>query len=214
MRASDHAAAVIGAVDVAARVLAGALGWSTFDVPALPSGRLEQNLIQTGMIGESYQVASHWDWMMRRFRVGGEASGPVTLTRLVHPGGRDHDLYLVMGKRNRTFTSRQSAILEAHAQAGVPMFEYIDSQIRRVTFEGAPPIEIARALRNRVLLNGGICAHGWIYQVGVGNEVWLAKLLPGLISGVTVISGEETDDATRRGRGARRAMWINGSIAA
>jgi hypothetical protein len=205
---------IIGAVDVNAPVLAAALGWNTSNVPALPLGRLDLNLIQTGMIGESYQVGSHWDWALGRFKVDGEASGPVTLTRLVHPGGRDHDLYRVVGKRNRTFTSRQSAILEAHSQAGIPIFEYGDGQIRRITLEGALPIEIARALRNHVILNGGFCADGWAYRVKAGDAAWLAKLLPGLISGIKAMPNVETDGATRRGRGTRRAMWIDGSTAA
>ena len=141
----------------------------------------------------------------------------MTLTRLVHPGGRDHDLYRVVGKRTRTFTSRYSAILDAHAQAGTPMFELIDGEVRRVTLEGALPTEIARALRGLATRNGGACLQGWAYHVGLRDEAWLARLLPGLISGIAAtgtVAVNGINGLSRRGRGARRAMWIDGGIAA
>jgi hypothetical protein len=205
---------IIGAVDVDARDLADALGWTMSDVATLPAGRLDESLVETGVIGENYVAGSHWDWMLGRFCVDGVASGPVTLTRLVHPGGRDHDLYRVVGKRTRTFTSRHSAILDAHAQAGIPMFERIDGEVRRVALEGALPIEIARALRGLAISNGGACAQGWAYHIGLRDEAWLATLLPGLISGIVATGTAASDGLSRRGRGSRRAMWIDGSIAA
>ena len=137
----------------------------------------------------------------------------MTLSRLVHPGGRDHDLYRVVGSRTRTFTSRYSAILDAHAQAGIPMFERIDGEVRRLTLEGAFPIEIARALRRVALSNGGACSEGWAYQVSVRDEAWLAALLPGLIYGMSAAETHAPCGLSRRGRGARRAMWIDASIA-
>lgn len=205
---------VIGAVEVDAPSLAAALGWGVSDAEALQSGRTNECLVETGLTGESYLVGSHWDWALGRFRVEGVSSGPVTLTRLVHPGGRDHDLYRVRGKRTRTFTSRYSAILDAHEQAGAPMFERADGVMRRMTLEGGLPYEIARALRGRSVANGGAGPHGWSYPVGSTEEPWLATLLPGLISGLVAIGSAVTDGEGRRGRGARRAMWINGSIAA
>lgn len=205
---------IIGAVDVNADNLAGALGWDLSDALAPPTGRLDECLVETGVIGESYVVGSHWDWALGRFRVDGVALGPVTLTRLVHPAGRDHDLYRVIGKRTRTFTSRHSAILDAHAQAGVPMFERVDGAVRRMTLEGALPVEIARALRGLSIANGGARSKGWAYPVGSKVETWLATLLPGLVSGLVATGTVATDGFSRRGRGARRAMWINGSIAA
>ncbi|MVA71936.1 hypothetical protein GOZ81_12710 [Agrobacterium vitis] len=205
---------IIGAVDVDARNLARALGWIVTDVATLPTGRVDESLVETGVIGESYLVGSHWDWMLGRFRVDGVAAGPVTLTRLVHPGGRDHDLYRVVGKHTHNFTSRHSAILNAYAQSGIPMFERIDGEVRRVTLEGALPIEIARALRGLAISNGGACTQGWSYHVGPRDEAWLARLLPGLILGITATRKIGADGLSLRGRGARRAMWIDGDIVA
>lgn len=205
---------LIGAVGLNETKLADALGWTISSGETLPTRRPDENLVQTAIIGESYVTGAYWDWTRGKFSVDGVVSGPVTLTRLVHPGGRDHDLYRVVGSRIRTFTSRHSAILDAHSQAGIPMFECKAGQVRRLTLEGAFPIEIARALRRLTLINGGPCREGWTYQVSIQEEAWLAALLPGLIAGIAGTSNVKSGTLSRRGRGARRAVWLDGGIVA
>ncbi|WP_439601179.1 hypothetical protein [Devosia sp.] len=205
---------MLGAIDVDASKLADALGWAASNSNSAPSGRSGEGLVQTDVVGDGYITGSHWDWTRGRFRIDGLATGPVTLTRLVHPGGRDHDLYRVVGDHTRTFTSRHSAILDAHAQASVPMFDQADCRLRRLSLEGALPIEIARSLRRLSVANGGACEDGWIYQVAAQDQSWLTSLLPGLISGINATGTVSASGQTRRGRGARRAMWINGNFAA
>lgn len=204
---------VIGATDIDARALAAALGWSFETVSSRPDGTIGESLAETSVIGESYLVGSAWDWNLTRFRADGEAGGPPALTRLMHPGGRDHDLYRVVGKRTRTFTSRNAAILDAHAQASRSMFTIADGQIRRTSREGSLPIEIARALRLTNVSNGGLSADGWQYAVDEQAVPWLASMMPGIIAGIAANPGSDAD-AWRRGRGARRPLWIDGRLAA
>lgn len=210
----DLAPPLIGAVDVDVDALASALGWSVPIETSEPDGGVAERLPVSSVAGDNYLVASCWDWALGRFRVGEVAEGDVKLVRLVHPGGRDHDLYRVSGTQIRTFTSRNAAIVDAHHQAGSALFRLDDRGMRRARIEGALPIEIARALRLRVLANGGMDEEGWRYRPGMRDAMWLARLLPGLIDGVATTGSNAPVGDHRRGRGARRAMWINGGIAA
>jgi hypothetical protein len=136
---------------------------------------------------------------------------PIPLVRLVHPGGRDHDIYRV--GEGRAFLSRHAAIIEAHLQACRPMFQYEDGKIVRLPSEGALPLEWARTLR--VLSNGGATESGWGYAVSQREAEWLGKAMPDLISGT--VGGARPSNpphSYRWGRGHRRPLWINGSIAA
>lgn len=211
---ADLAPPLTGAIGVDADALASALGWSVTDRLLEPDGTAAERLPQTSVVGESYLIASYWDWNLGRFRIGEVGEGDVKLVRLVHPGGRDHDLYRVIGNQIRTFTSRNIAILDAHRQAGGALFRMDDGWLLRARFEGSLPIEIARALRLRVLANGGIDEAGWRYRPGPRDAMWLARLLPGLIDGLAATEFDAPVGDYRRGRGARRAMWINGGIAA
>lgn len=204
---------ILGAAGVIASELATALGWTRNDPPALPDGTAATRLFETSVLAESYTVASKWDWSAGRFCIDTAASGPVSLVRLIHPGGRDHDIYRVTGTRTRSFTSRHAAILDAHQQAGRPLFRLEGDRIRRIGSEGALPIEIARALRFRTLTNAGARDGGWEYFVTPEDVRWLNGLLPGVIHGA---AGAIADPALsyRRGRGARRPVWRDGGIVA
>ena len=212
---ADLAPPLIGVVDVDADALAAALGWPMAEPASLPDGTIANRLPETSVAGNNYLVASCWDWKLGRFRVGQHGENAVKLVRLVHPGGRDHDLYRVSGAQVRTFTSRHTAIADAHRQAGRPLFHRSGGEIRRVVLEGALPIEISRALRMRVLVNGGVTEDGWSYRLRQRDETWLASLLPGLVDGIaSPTGGVGSGSGHRRGRGTRRAMWIDGGIAA
>lgn len=205
---------VFGAVEVDPVRLVEALGWAESDPMSVPDGTSATRLLETKVRGEGYEASSWWDWSLGRFRVGTPAPGKVSLTRLVHPGGRDHDLYRVIGRAERSFHSRHAAILDAHAQAGVPLFRYDDGMIVRIPLEGALPLEIAAALRLRTLFNGGATKEGWGYRAGAQEIAWLAGLLPGLIAGANVGRADSQYLTARRGRGARRALWELGMAAA
>lgn len=212
---SSLAPPLLGAVGVDTNRISASLGWNVVAGPVDPEGTASTRLVETAVIGEDYRIASRWDWSLGRFRVGAVAGGPVSLTRLEHPGGRDHDVYRVDGKHLRSFHSRQAAILDAHSQAGRPLFHIEDGHLRRVAHEGALPIEVSLALRIRSLMNGGGTIDGWGYEVSPAEEAWLAALLPGVIGGALPARLGCIDNArTRRGRGARRPLWQSGGLAA
>ena len=205
---------VLGAVNVDPMRLAAALGWSAADPLGALDGTPATRLLETKVRGDGYEASSWWDWSLGRFRVGAPAPSRVSLTRLVHPGGRDHDLYRVVGRVERSFHSRHAAILDAHAQAGVPLFRYENGMILRNSLEGALPLEIAAALRLRTLSNGGATIGGWGYRADRHEVIWLAGLLPGLIAGAGAEDADDQHLAARRGRGARRPIWKLGMAAA
>jgi hypothetical protein len=204
---------LLGAAAVSAEAIAAALGWRVVPPPVLPSGTSSNRLIETSVLGDSYAVASEWDWAAGRFRVGGVPAGPVSLVRLVHPGGRDHDIYRVTGARRRSFNSRHAAILDAHQQAGRPLFRLAEGGLARISAEGALPLEIARALRVRALANGGVSDGGWNYMAERRDIAWLRGMLPGIIAGVAPPAADPAL-TYRRGRGARRPIWNEGGVAA
>lgn len=79
---------------------------------------------------------------------------------IVHPD-LSGAAYALTGAQIRTFTSRNAAIVDAHRQAGSALFRMDDHGVHRARVEGALPIEIARALRLRVLANGGMDEAGF-----------------------------------------------------
>ena len=203
---------LLGASGVSAATLAEALGWMVVQKPTLPNGSASSRLIETPVLGESHAVVSEWDWSAGRFRVGGVVAGPVSLVRLVHSGGRDHDIYRVTGARRRSFYSRHAAIIDAHQQAGRSLFKFQEERLIRISAEGALPLEIAKALRLRGLANGGATVDGWEYPAGRRDLGWLRDLLPGIIEDAR---SPAVDPALsyRRRRGARRPLWNEGGIA-
>lgn len=210
--ASSLAPPLLGAVGVDTGHISASLGWDLAACPVDPEGTASARLVETAVIGEDYKVASAWDWSLGRFSLSAVGSGPVTLTRLEHPGGRDHDVYRVDGRQRRSFHSRQAAILDAHIQAGRSLFQIEGGHLRRVSLDGALPVEVALALRMRSLTNGGGTTDGWSYEVSPADGAWLAALLSGAIGGAVPVSGDNA--LARRGRGARRPLWQSGGLAA
>lgn len=204
---------LLGATGVGAKPLAEALGWMFPVEEVSPTGSIPHALPTTSVMGESYEVASAWDWSTGRFSTAPRDHGPLSLVRLVHPGGRDHDLYRVHGNDRRTFLSRHAAIIDAYARAGRPMFRYEVGELRRLTTEGALPLELARMLRLRSLINGGLTMDGWRYTVDEREAHRLRSMLPGLIEGLQPnMPSDRITFASLRGRGARRPIWTNGEL--
>lgn len=219
LSASTMSAPLLAAIDIDPESLSASLGWPLATAPAQPQGTLASRLLETKVSAEGYQPSSHWDWGLGRFRAGADAhaasNGTVTLVRLVHPGGRDHDVYRVHGRTSRSFHSRHAAILDMHSQACRPLFRYDQGKVVRLSAEGALPLEVAAALRVRTLSNVACDDEGWSYGATRDDAEWLADLMPGLIEG---IRGEDAGGGAamsyRRGRGARRPLWCDGGIAA
>ncbi|MDR6145974.1 hypothetical protein QE363_001767 [Sphingomonas sp. SORGH_AS870] len=211
-----YAPPLLGAIGVAAESLSAALGWPLTDAPAQPDGTAATRLIETGVSGDGYQPSSFWDWSLGRFRVGAGTGSDtrVSLVRLVHPGGRDHDVYRVRGRAERSFHSRHAAILDAHSQAGRPLFQFTAEGLTRLAAEGALPLEIMAAMRVRTLSHPECGEDGWRYVASRQDAIWLSSLLPGLIDGMEKIGGSQALNAYRRGRGSRRPLWSDGGIAA
>ncbi|TCU33638.1 hypothetical protein [Rhizobium azibense] len=203
---------LFGATSVDPSVLGAALGWRVKSTGEVPDGSAPAQLISTALIGEGYEAVSGWDWTRGRFRLKSIGMEGVSLIRLVHPGSRDHDIYRVTGRTTRKFVSRQAAILDAYAQAGLPLFSYGEGALNRLAAEGSLPLEVARALRLRTLVNGGLAQDGWRYQVGEDEARWMANLLPGLIAGVREGDLNGQFLGSRRGRSLRRPVWMNGGI--
>jgi hypothetical protein len=212
IRIGSLAPPLLGAVDVEPHALAAALGWTVTAAGPLLDGRADDRLCETSVIGAHYTVASTWDWSVNRFRAGMRASRTPSLTRYIHPDGRDHDLYRVQGRQCRTFLSRHAAIIDLHAQAHTPMFRYQNGLLTRIPNDGALPVELARELRLKSLQNGGACDIGWSYCLPVRDAQWVASLLGDLILfDGTNLRRDETA-MHRRGRGRRRALWSNGAL--
>lgn len=204
---------LLGAFEVVPEILSRALGWPLVDAPFQPDGTRVSRLIETKVIGEGYQVSSHWDWSVGRFCSGVGTDESVTLVRLVHPGLRDHDIYRVQGRKCiRSFHSRHAAIIDAYLQAGRPLFRFDEDHLSRLTSEGALPLEISAALRVRTLFNAACTGSSWRYEVTKQDAVWLAGLLPGLIDGVEDESVVDAATSYRRGRGYRRPIWTDGGL--
>lgn len=203
---------LVGATGLDPDVLGAALGWQVKSTREVPDGSVATQLITSALMGDGYEAVSTWDWTHGRFRLKTIGIEDISLVRMVHPGGRDHDIYRVTGKTTRKFVSRQAAILDAYAQAGRALFSYGEGALDRLAAEGSLPLEVARSLRLRTLVNGGLAQGGWRYEVGEDEARWIAKLLPGLVVGL-----EEGDPrgqflGSRLGRGQRRPVWINGGI--
>jgi len=211
---TSQAPALIGALHADVTKLADALGWTVAHASASPNGSAAIRLVETSVVGENYLATGVWDWTRGHFRAGAASAATVSLVRFVHPGRRDHDLYRVTGERRHAFTSRHAAILDAYLQVGRPLFRFEAGKIRRIPVEGALPLEIATELRLRNLMNGGIAVDGWEYTVSTEECRWLTGLMPGIIEGGPSESEAATALTYRRGRGARRPLWIGGSAAA
>lgn len=209
LRTGSFAPPLLGAAGVSPPTLSNALGWRVLQKQALPSGSASSSLVDTPVLGEGHAVASKWDWFAGRFRVGDVVAGPVSLVRLAHAGGRDHDIYRVTGARCRSFNSRHAAIIDAYLQAGKPLFKWQEDRLIRISAEGALPLEIAKALRIRGLANGGASMAGWEYWAGRCDLDWLCNLLPGIIEGARSMA-TDPEMSYRRGRGARRPLWTTG----
>jgi hypothetical protein len=105
------------------------------------------------------ELVSSWSWHAGAFRTeAGESPHGVSLSRYRRARGDDRDVYIVgaPGRAPMSFTSRDSAVMEAHRSAGSPLFELTGSRLRRMAADGHLPEPVGRKLRLTHLINPGV----------------------------------------------------------
>jgi hypothetical protein len=211
--------AVIGATDVDLHALASRLGWQVSPATSLLEPRLRPDpLEESVLLAEHHVLASSWDWNRRQFVKGSVGPSSVSLTRWVHPAGRDHDVYRV--KSSEHFSShmtRNAAILTAHIVAGTPLFRAVDDTLIRTSKEGALPLEFAEWFRLVELSGGGALGEqGYGYPINRRYLAHIARALPGCVEGIaqgtSQRSKEEVLMASRRSGGRGRLLWVDGTM--
>lgn len=195
---SDWSPPVVGATGLDPEAVSIALGWPIVAAPELRAsqGRLEIS----DLSAVDHVPASSWDWDLRRFVTSGARPADVTITRWVHPGGRDHDQFRVRSSAGETrHATRAAAILEGHASAGIPLFEVRDRLVARTAAEGAFPVEVARRLRTFALSGAGpLTGGGYAYPFEAAALAALDAALPGLVANLPRPVRDLPDDANLR----------------
>ncbi|MEA2895970.1 MAG: hypothetical protein QOJ84_1585 [Bradyrhizobium sp.] len=211
---SDWTLPIVGAVGVDVTVLATRLNRSVAEAKR-PGGRTAA-FVETLHEHKDYQHASSWCWEKGRFVTGAvERHSNVELTRWIHRGGRDHDVYVVLtDRRERRFLSRTSAIAVAHIAARRSLFKNEGGLLQRVAREGFLPDGIAGWLRYSNLANSTALGDGrYAYPVRMENRT---KIAAGLREAVDFAEGGgdtlSSILSVRRSGGADRLMWSNGRL--
>ena len=105
------------------------------------------------------ELVSSWSWEAGAFRTEAEEpSNGVSLGRYRRARGDERDVYIVGAPSLApiSFTSRASAVMEAHRAAGSPLFEFDGARLRRLASDGHLPEPIGRKLRLTHLINPGL----------------------------------------------------------
>ncbi|WP_448208672.1 hypothetical protein [Azospirillum sp. sgz302134] len=216
---SAWAPAVVGATGVEPDQLAARLGWRVLKEVTEPNF-VPVALERSDLVAEHHLLAASWDWDRRRFVTGTVGPCGVSLTRWVHPGGRDHDVYRVKSSRHiSSHMTRNAAILMAHIVARKSLFRVEGDKLVRTSKEGALPLEFAIWLRRFALAGGGTLEGGsYGYLLGGYDAACIARALPGCIEGVR--QGNSTRAsikammAARRLGGRSRIRWVDGVMVA
>jgi hypothetical protein len=161
---------------------------------------------------DAYRQEYAWSWDAGRFTSDGSRS-PVRLTRWVHLGERDHDVYVVAGPgRERRFLSRCSAIVHAHMLAGTAMYRFDADQLVRTGRDGFLPDQISHWLRYENLANAGpLPSSGYGYAARQDQAARIAALLQGAIdAGVTQRAPWDVVASARRSGFTERLVFTDG----
>jgi hypothetical protein len=216
--ASTWTPAVIGATNVDPNALAARLGWR---ISCVLKPRLRPISLETSELrAEHHVLASSWDWNRRHFVAGSVGASDVSLTRWVHPTGRDHDVYRVKSSgHSSSHMTRNAAILTAHLVARTPLLRVDGDHLVRTSCDGSLPLEFARWLRLVTLSGGGpLSGGGYGYPLTRREATRIAQALPGCtegtIEGTLVKSKTEILLAARRSGGKTRPRWVNGAMVA
>jgi hypothetical protein len=207
---------IVGATSIDSRVLAARLGWPVTQSPVEPRPR-PNGLEMSNLVAEHHVLASSWDWNRRHFVTDPVDPCDVSLTRWVHPGGRDHDVYRVNSAKHESMhLTRNAAILKAHIVAGTPLFRVEGKNLVRTAKEGALPIEFARWLRLSTLTgSGAVDKHGYSYGLGDVELTRITHSFPGCVEGqlASLRSSMDVLLEARRSGGRTRVQWVDGTMA-
>ncbi len=163
---------------------------------------------------DAYRKQSAWSWDAGRFTFDGAASS-VTLTRWVHLGERDHDVYVVAGAcPERRFVSRCGAIVHAHLAAGKAMYRFEADRLVRLGRDGFLPDRIAKWLRYENLRNAEVLpSGGYAYASGAGQAASIARLMPGAVAvEKTCRPSWDAVASSRRSGYAERLIFTDGRL--
>lgn len=162
--------------------------WST-DVRSLRYGGYVENITES------------WNWKLGRFVGGNHESRFNGVTLRAHQPLRRHlrKLYSISLQPNAeplVFSSRVSAILEAHRMASHPLFHFDGWRLHRTGADGYLPLVIARLMVTGFITSPGSCESkgqpsGYAYPCSESWAVWLTKIF-----GRTVISASNDLEAT------------------
>jgi hypothetical protein len=211
--ASPWSVPLMGATGAAIEKLQERLGWLTKSA-TMPGRRAAAFDDDPQRRLEAYRKEYVWSWEAGRFTFDGSLSR-VRLTRWVHMGERDHDVYVVSGSgRERMFVSRCGAIVEAHMQAGRAMYRLEADRLLRMGRDGFLPDRIAHWLRYENLANPQLLPFGgYGYQASRDQATTVARLLPRAIDiGMTLRTSWEAVASARRSGFAERLIFTDGRI--
>jgi hypothetical protein len=202
---------LVGAVVVPVEKLKERLGWPSTSA-TMPGRRPAAFEDAPQRRLEAYRQEYAWSWEAGRFTFDGSPSR-VKLTRWVHLGERDHDVYVVSGADpERRFVSRCGAIVQAHMMAARAMYRFEADRLVRLGHDGFLPDRIAQWLRYENLLNAEpLPSGGYRYAASPSQAAAVARLMPGAVDpGVTFRTSWDVVASSRRSGFAERLIFIDG----
>ncbi|MBJ8896375.1 hypothetical protein I5418_04565 [Citrobacter braakii] len=193
------------------------LGWPLIDAPS-SSDTTPLSLASTERAAELYNLAEVWNWRSGRFQPHRHSNkDAASLSRHVHPGGRDHDIYrVVSGLKTTHFLSRTAAVIAAGAKNRQPIFERVaKNYLLCLINDCGLPDALAAGIRRNAFRNGGPTDSGYVYPVDDASFLWLKSLLPGCF--VSLPTDDESDashlvSAARHSGGKICPIWRNGRL--
>lgn len=192
--------------------------WPLIDTSSTPD-MTPLALTSTCRTAEFHLQAAVWDWRSGRFSPHAASDNASTLlTRHVHPGGRDHDVYKVISRRKMAFfLSRTAAIIAANVSARRPTFRRVGNhRFICLADDYGLPDALAMGLRRSMLRNGGPTEVGYAYPIDDVAFRWLNRLLPGCFAPFPPDDGDDANRlvaAARHSGGKTRLRWQNGRLA-
>ncbi|HIC8823637.1 TPA: hypothetical protein ACW719_003531 [Klebsiella aerogenes] len=198
--------------------LSSIMGWPLVDTPLVPD-MTPLALTSTCRTAELHVYAAVWDWRSGCFTPDATlASTEALLTRHVHPGGRDHDMYkFVSQRKTEFFLSRTAAIIAASVGTHHPTFKRVDEQrLLCLVDDCGLPDALASGLRRSTLRNGGPTEDGYVYPLDDIAFRWLNRLLPGCFASFLSDGYDDVNrvvSAARHSGSKKRLRWLNGRLA-
>lgn len=193
------------------------LGWPLIDAPSL-SDAAPLSFASTERVAELHDSAAVWSWRSGKFQPHKNSDKEAaSLSRHVHPGGRDHDIYrVVSGRKTTHFLSRTAAIIVAGAKNREPTFERIaKNRLLCLINDCGLPDALATGIRRAALRNGGPTNSGYVYPVDDASFLWLKSLLPGCFSSLAPDDARDASNlisSARHSGGKVRLTWRDGRL--